>query len=46
MVIDSEVVLRKLLSLADVFGAQTFYVYELSEVVVVGEHKNFILRAF
>lgn len=29
----------------DLFGAQTFCIYKLSEVVIVGKYKNFILKA-
>ena len=44
-IIDSEVVTREFLSPANLPGAQTLCVYELSEVVMVGKHKDFMLRA-
>ena len=46
LVIDPEVVTRELLGLANLSGAQTFCLHELSEVVMVGKHKNFMLGAF
>ena len=46
MIIDLEVVIREFLSPADLSEAQIFYVHELLKVVMVGKHKNFILRAF
>ena len=45
-VIDLEVVMRKFLSLADLSGAQILRVYELSKVVMVGKHNDFMLKAF
>ena len=45
-IIDSKVVTRELLGLADLSGAQTLRVYEPAEVVVVGEYKHLMLRAF
>ena len=44
-VIDPEVVTRKFLSLANLFGTQTLGFHELSKVVIVGKHKDFILKA-
>ena len=44
--IDLKVVTREFLSPINLSGAQTFYVYELVEVIVVGEYKDFILRPF
>ena len=44
-IIDLEVVTRKFLSSADLSGAQTLHVHELSEVVIVDKHKDFMLRA-
>ena len=44
-IIDSEVVTREFLGLADLPGAQTLRVYELTEVVVVGKHQDFMSRA-
>ena len=44
-IIDLEVVTREFLSPANLFGAQTLCIYELAEVVVVGKHENFMLRA-
>ena len=45
MIIDLEVVTREFLSLADLSGNQTLCVHELWEVVIVGKHKDFMLRA-
>ena len=44
-IIDSEVVTKEFLSPANLSGAQTLRVHELSEVVMVGKHKNFMSRA-
>ena len=44
-IIDLEVVTREFLSPTDLPGAQTLRVHELSEVVMVGKHKDFMLRA-
>ena len=44
-IIDLELVMKEFLSPADLFGAQTLYVHELLEVVMVGKHENFMLRA-
>ena len=44
-IINLEVVTREFLGQADLSRAQTLYVYELAEVVVVRKHKNFMLRA-
>ena len=45
MIINSELITREFLSLADLLGAQTLHVHELSEVVMVGKHEDFMLRA-
>ena len=39
MIVDLEVVTREFLSLANLSGAQTLCVYELVEIVVVGNYK-------
>ena len=44
-IIDMEVVTREFLSPVDLSGAQTLRVYELSEVVMVSKHEDFMLRA-
>ena len=44
IIIDSEVVIREFLGLADLSRAQTLYVHELSEVVMVGKHKDFMSK--
>ena len=44
-IIDSEVVTREFLSLADLSGAQTLRVHESSEVVMVGKHEDFMSKA-
>ena len=45
MIIDSKVVTREFLSPADLSGAQSLRVHELSEVVMVGKYEDFMLRA-
>ena len=45
MIIDSEVVTREFLGSADLPGAQTLRIHKLSEVVMVGKHKDFMSRA-
>ena len=45
IIIDLEVLTREFLSLADLFRAQTLHVHELSEVVMVGKHEEFMSRA-
>ena len=45
-IIDSEVVAREFLGLADLSRAQTLCFHEPTEVVVVGEYKHLILRPF
>ena len=44
-IIDSEVVTREFLSPANLSGAQTLCIHEPAEVVVVGKHEDFMLRA-
>ena len=46
IIIDLELISRKFLSLTDLSGAQTLHVHELSEVVIVGKHEDFMSRAF
>ena len=43
-VIDSKVVTRKFLSSTDLSRAQTLYVNELLEIVMVGKYEDFMLR--
>ena len=45
-IIDSEVVARELLGPADMFRAQALRLHKLSEVVVVGEYEQLMLRPF
>ena len=45
-IVDLEVVTRKLLGLADLFGAQTLCVHEPAEVIMIGEYKHLMLGAF
>ena len=45
-IVNSEVVMRELLGLADLFGAQTLRVHEPAEVVMVGEYEHLMPRAF
>ena len=44
-IVDSEVVTREFLGPADLSGAQTLRIHELLEVVMVGKHEDFMLRA-
>ena len=46
IIIDVEVVMGEFLSPADLFGAETSRIHELSKVVIVDKHEDFILRAF
>ena len=43
-IIDSEVVTREFLGPVDLSGAQILCIYKLSEVVMVGKHKDFMSR--
>ena len=45
ILIDAEVVTREFLGPADLSGAQTLRVHELSEVVIVGKYEDFMSRA-
>ena len=45
-IIDLEVVMRDILGLANLFGAQTLGVHKPVEVVMVGEYKHLVLRPF
>ena len=45
-IIDSKVVTREFLGLADLSGAQTLCVHKLSKVVMIGKHEDFMSRAF
>ena len=44
-VIDFEVVTRKFLSPWDLPGAQTFHLHKSFEIVIVGKHEDFMLKA-
>ncbi len=46
MIIDSEVVLRELLGLADLIRAQTLCIHELAEIIIVSKDEDFMLAAF
>lgn len=46
IMIKSEVISREFFGLLDLTRAQTFCIYELTEVVVVSEYKDFIFAAF
>ena len=45
-IVDPKVIAREFLGLADLSGAQAFCLYELTEVVVVGEYEQLMLRPF
>ncbi len=44
-IIDLEVVLRKFLGSTDLMRAQAFYIYELTEVVMVSKDKDLVFAA-
>lgn len=46
IIIDPKIVLRELLSLADLAKAQTLCIYKIIKVVIVNENENFILATF
>lgn len=46
MVINSKIVSREFLGLLNLSGAQVLYIHEPTEVVIVREHKNFMLTTF
>ena len=46
MIIDSKVVTRDFLSLADIFKAQTLHIHKLAKVIIIGEYKNLVLASF
>ena len=45
-IVDSEVVTRELLGLADLFGAQTFRIHETTKVVVVCKDEDLMFATF
>ena len=45
-IVDSKVLAREFLGPADLFGAQTLCFHKPTEVVVVGEYKQLMLRPF
>ena len=45
-IVDLDVVTREFLGSADLFKAQTLYIHELAEIVMVDKHKNFMLGAY
>ena len=45
-VVNLKMVLGELLGLADLFGAQTFYIHEATKVVVICEDKHLVLATF
>ena len=44
-IIDLEVVMKEFLSPADLSGTQTLCLHELTEVIIVGKYKDFMLKA-
>ena len=44
-IVNPKIIIREFLGLADFSGAQILYIYKPTKVVIVGEHKNFMLRA-
>ena len=45
-IIDSKIVTKKFLGQADLSRAQTLYIHELAEVIVVCKYEHLILRLF
>ena len=45
-IIDPKVIFGELLSPTDLSGAQALRIHELTEVIMVGKHQNFLLIAF
>ncbi len=45
-IIDLKVILREFLGLTDLTKAQTFYIYKLTEIVMVNEDKDLIFAVF
>ena len=45
-IIDLKIVTKELLGPADLIRAQTFYIHELSKVIMVSENKDFMFVAF
>lgn len=46
MIIDLEVVLRKLLGLTDLARAQALYIHILTEVIIVSKNKDLVFAVF
>ena len=46
LIIDSEIILRKFLSLADLSQTQAFNIYKLAGIIVISKHKNLISTTF
>lgn len=45
IIINLRIIVGVLLSLTDLCRAQTFYIYKVAKVVIVGQHENFKLTA-
>ena len=45
-IVDLKVIIREFLGPADLFGAQTLYVYKPAEVGVVSKYKHLMLKPF
>ena len=45
-IIDPKMISGELLAPMDLFGAQAFCIHELTEVIMVDKHQNFIFAAF
>ncbi len=46
IITNSEVISKKLLSLTNLTKAQTFHIYELTEVIIVSKDKHLVFAAF
>ena len=45
VIINLEIVIKKFLSLANLFGAKSLCDHELSEIIIVGKYEDFMLIA-
>lgn len=46
MVINFEVIIKKFLGLSNPSEIETFYIYELFKIIIVGKNENLIFIAF
>lgn len=46
IIIDLKIILREFLNQTDLFGIQTFYIYESSKFIMIDQYENFMLKIF